>query len=399
MKLKLSVVLIMLITLIIIGNFLSKEIFVKRDDDQLANIETGKENYSTAYFSILFDELDDRVNKGKGYSEYLNTGGFPTGALLAWSESYLMQSYVTMYRATGDVKYLNKLHNHIESVLANRDDKTGQRDYKNELVPNWGTDRYTQKGEWLHFAAHTGMITFPIIEFVHMIRELGIEKDFVMSDIILQQVKQSIEYHNKEWKNNYYVYPEDFYDKENMPLPLSQQAAIARSLLFLYELTGEEKYLNKVSLIAELIKDSLQDNGSGGYIVGTFSGKITNKNKVVDISHATTVIHFAYLAYCNDIIFNKQDMERFTKTIQDLAEANNNHFPKYLDGTGNFDYEVTAGQYAFLAEFNEDIYDSITDLLFDELEIASTAKYMQEDWWGTVMLGLSRIVSYQSSIK
>lgn len=46
--------------------------------------------------SILFNELDSNVNEGKSYSEYLNTGGFPTGALLAWSESYLMQFYAIL---------------------------------------------------------------------------------------------------------------------------------------------------------------------------------------------------------------------------------------------------------------------------------------------------------------
>jgi len=99
---------------------------------------------STAYLCSLFDELNNNVNQGKGYSEYLNTDGFPTGALLAWSESYLVQAYANMYRATGDIKYLDKLHDHIESVLSNRDDKIEKKDYKNELVPCWGTDRNTK---------------------------------------------------------------------------------------------------------------------------------------------------------------------------------------------------------------------------------------------------------------
>lgn len=181
-------------------------------------------------------------------------------------------------------------------------------------------------------------------------------------------------------------------------MPLSQQAVIGRSLILLYKLTNKEEYLDKASSIAKLIKSSLQDNGSGGYIIGIFPGKITDKN-IADISHATTVIHFAYLAYCNDTVFNEQDMRRFTKTIKDLAEANNNHFPKYLNGTGNFDYEVTAGQYAFLAEFDREVYNSIIDLFFNHPKIDQTAKYMQEDWWGTVMLGLSRIAFFQKILK
>ena len=92
-------------------------------------------------------------------------------------------------------------------------------------------------------------------------------------------------------------------------------------------------------------------------------------------------------------------MQEFTETIKELALINGNHFPKYLDGSGNFDYEVVAGQYAFLAEFDKRIYDSIIDLFFNHLKIHQTAKYMQEDWWGTVMLGLSRLALYQSIIE
>ncbi|MEA3432364.1 MAG: hypothetical protein U9R01_06825, partial [candidate division WOR-3 bacterium] len=320
---------------------------------------------------------------------------------LAWSESYLMQAYADMYRATGDIKYLDKLDDHIQSVLANRDDKIGQKDYKGELVPCWGTDRYTRNGEWMHFAVHTGMITYPMLEFVQLARESGIEKYSTVADDVLQQVKESIKYHDREWKADHYVYPEDFY-KKNYIVPINQQAAMGRSLILLYELTGKGEYLNKAESLAKFVKDkAIKEDNAGGYILrGAFEpGKTTPEDKIADISHSTITIHFAYLCYENDIVFRQQDMQKFASTIKKLAETNGNHFPKYLDGTGDFDYEVTAGQYAFLAEFDGEIYDSIMDLFFNHLKIEQTAKYMQEDCWGTIMLGLSRLALYQSNFE
>ncbi|MEA3431782.1 MAG: hypothetical protein U9R01_03755, partial [candidate division WOR-3 bacterium] len=73
------------------------------------SVNDREEYPTTDSLCSLFDELDNKVNNGEGYSKYLNIDGFPTGALLAWSESYLMQAYADMYRATGDIKYLDKL--------------------------------------------------------------------------------------------------------------------------------------------------------------------------------------------------------------------------------------------------------------------------------------------------
>jgi len=350
----------------------------------------------------IFEELDHGVNQGRGYSEYLNTDGFPTGALLAWSESYLMQGYVNMYKATGDVKYLDRLDEHIKRILANRDDKIGLKDYKNELVPAWGTDRYTRDRAWMHFVAHTGMITYPMLEFVLVVREMNLEEHFTATNDVLYQVEEAVNYHNKDWRGVYYVYPEDFY-KADYIVPVSQQAAIGRSLILLYKLTGKNEYLNKVKNLAEFIKNKAieEDKASEKYLLrdAFIPDKTTPEDRIVDVSHATITIHFAYLAYKNDIVFDEEDMQKFTRTIKGLAQADDNHFPKSLDGSGNFDYEVTAGQYVFLAEFDNTIYDSIIDLFFNHLRIDQTAKYMQEDWWGTAMLGLSRLILYKSDFK
>ena len=357
-----------------------------------------KKKCSAAYLYVLFNELDVAVNSGEGYSNYLNADGFPTGALLAWSESYLLQAYANMYRATDKTKYLDKLNNHIKSVISNRDDRIGQKDYRGKLIPAWGTDKYTKNKEWTHYVVHTGMIAYPILDFVQLVKKTNASKYLNDANVFLKAVEESVNYHNKNWKTNHYVYAESLYKKDHI-LAVNRQAAMGRCLILLYKTTGKQEYLKKATLLAEFIKDkSIQIDGSGGYVLTDTFSPIENvpTGRIADISHASLIIHFAYLAYKNDIVFEKTDMQKFAKTIKKLAVDNNNRFPLYLDGTGNFNYEIAAGQYAFLAEYDKDIADSIADLFFKKLRIDLTAKYMQEDWWGQLMLGLSRLALYQN---
>jgi hypothetical protein len=305
-----------------------------------------------------------------------------------------------MYRATGNIKYLDKLHQHIQSVLSNRDDKIGQSNYRNELAPTWGTDRYTKNKERMNYLVHTGLITYPMLDFTELIRKSNIVKYFDAADEILREAEQSVKYHDNEWRKDHYVYPEDFYDKDYI-IPINQQAALGNSLVLLSKLTGKQEYMEKAMSLAKFIKDTSvqKHNNAEGYVLkDTFMpGKVKPDDKIVDISHAALTIHFAYLAYDNGIEFDRKDMERFAKTIKQLACDNDNHFPAYLDGRGDFDREIVAGQYSFLAEFEEEIYDSLIDLFFNHLRISQTAKYLQEDWWGTVMLGLSRLAICQNN--
>lgn len=344
----------------------------------------------------VFDDLDNAVNEGRGYKDFLNPDGFPTGGLLAWSESYLMQGYAEMFRATGDERYLDKLYAHIESVTRNRDDFRGQEDWKGALVPAWGTDRFTEGGEWLHFVVDTGMITYPMLEFVQLVREFKIERLSDEVEAVLARVKEAVDYHDREWALQetgfgLYTFPEDFYSRANYVCPLSQQAAMGRSLLLLWTLTGEEKYRRKATDIAAALRSSFQDGGDGGYIWGVNVGVILDSNPVADISHSTITIHFVDLAYKAGIQFASDDLGKIVATVKRLFKGG--RVADLIDGTGDYTYEITAGQYTFLTPYDCEIWKLCYDLLFEVHRVDLTAKYFQEDWWGTVMLGIARLAN------
>ena len=84
-----------------------------------------------------FDRMDRALNDGNGFKTSL-------GGVLAWGESYIMLAYVEMYQATKDTVYLDKLVDHANHVLNQRDDRRGFRDWSGRSRPVWSVgDQYT----------------------------------------------------------------------------------------------------------------------------------------------------------------------------------------------------------------------------------------------------------------
>jgi hypothetical protein len=81
-----------------------------------------------------FDALDRSYRNGRGNSLANNDQG-----ALAWGESYFLQSYLLMYDATGNRRYLEKFVAHADRVLARRDSARGVTDYRGLSLPAWRT--------------------------------------------------------------------------------------------------------------------------------------------------------------------------------------------------------------------------------------------------------------------
>lgn len=92
---------------------------------------------SVVFDRVLFDRMDQAITKDR--QAKLDGGGG-----LAWGESYTMLAYVEMYRATHDRGYLDKLVDHADYVLQQRNDNRGFRDYSGRIRPAWSVGgKYT----------------------------------------------------------------------------------------------------------------------------------------------------------------------------------------------------------------------------------------------------------------
>ena len=67
-------------------------------------------------FRGSFDALDANLINGNGFSFYINIDGG-----LQANEATVMESYITMYKATKDKHYLDKFIIHAKRVQNNRD--------------------------------------------------------------------------------------------------------------------------------------------------------------------------------------------------------------------------------------------------------------------------------------
>jgi hypothetical protein len=72
-----------------------------------------------ATWRARFDRLDASINGGAGYAASADSGD------LAWSESYLLNAYVSMFQVTGDTAYLDRLVAQADRMLASAADPDG----------------------------------------------------------------------------------------------------------------------------------------------------------------------------------------------------------------------------------------------------------------------------------
>lgn len=95
----------------------------------------------------VFDQLDMSFNGGNGWKEETNDkDSSGLSGKLAWGQAYSLQAYVLMYQTYKDTYYLDKIIDHVDHVLANRDSERGVVDYQGKSHPAWRADHHYTTG-------------------------------------------------------------------------------------------------------------------------------------------------------------------------------------------------------------------------------------------------------------
>lgn len=69
------------------------------------------------------------LNDGESFCDWDNEFG-----VLAWGESYILDSLLDMYEVTGNTTYLEEFIEHADAVIAQGDDNTNRPDYRGFVV-------------------------------------------------------------------------------------------------------------------------------------------------------------------------------------------------------------------------------------------------------------------------
>ncbi|HEX3031701.1 MAG TPA: Ig-like domain-containing protein [Bacillota bacterium] len=292
--------------------------------------------YNAASLEQLFKSVDT-LNGGNWYK-----GSNNESSTLAWGESYVLRSYLEMYRATGNEAYLQKFIDQSNSVLAQRDSVRKVTIYNGKSLPAWrtGPSSGLKTTGFFHHVAETGMIAYPFADFARLVKQTpALAKYQTTADTYLKAAKDAVGVLKADWRESgntgYYVFtPGGTFWADGIPAPFNQYAAIARTELAIYQVSGETEYLNRVTKMAQHMKSNMKYQSSydgyswnywygPGYTGWTAASGLSKNTPsyagykaLEDVSHGAIETDFIYACAKAGIVFNDTDLQRIGNTIK-----------------------------------------------------------------------------------
>lgn len=358
-----------------------------------------------------FEKVDNARNNGEGYSGYTNEDGY-----LAWGESYILESYLTMYEATGDTAWLDKFVAHAKRVVGSTDSARGISDYKGRSLFGWSSQKYSKpqllrpsmpgepSGEYrprVVLWGHTGMIVYPFVKFAEIVDNNNeLQKKYKHdADYFTQAAEQAVKVFNDNWRYSgafgigYYVVDADEPVEWNYNTcrghctePINRDLGMGRVMVGLCVLTSKREYCQKATALATYFKNVLALS-AGRYIWNT------DKTSTEDISHGAVDAGFAFDAYRAWIVFTKEDMERFARTLTMAYDGS--EFSKRVNGTEEDDpvqtFGSASGRWLDFSTVDCGVYRVVYDFMeknyFDDKRRASAQ----------VLPGIANLVKYRDA--
>ena len=326
---------------------------------------------------------------------------------IAWNVSYGISSYLELYELTHDIDYLEKSIDQIEKVLLQRDDIFGRIDYKEESNATWVSEKYSN-GRPYAYVVHSGMICYPMIRLAYMIKNtqqiqlekpsstnnLFVDKTYLeIAQILIHEVEKTVLTHMDQWDPERGVfrfrndkYASRYFGQANEVLPLNQQSAMGRTLLYLSKALGNDKYIEYVTRLAEYLQSHLKNSHNFSYY-----WIYSESNPVVeDISHAALNVSFIYECYINNILFAENDLIKLSNTLRYSVFEFATTTRKTVNGRGEKNkYQLQLGRWLNLAEFDPNVSHLVYGIFkkHDLDNIMGASK-------GSVMYGLSLLIKY-----
>jgi hypothetical protein len=240
------------------------------------------------------------------------------GGEIAWGESYQLSALVELLDATRDPKYAELIIKLSDWIAKSRDDRQGLRDeFRDRIVTAWSSTNYSQ-GKRYAWAVHTGMIVAPMARFAAVVRGDAAlkEKWSKDADRLLRIAEEAVAVHDGDYREGPGAdegYLHSLYLKKH--LPLNMQNALARAWLAIDDATQTPKYRERVTRLAQFLKNRLRAMDDGSYVWAYWPPLEGKVESFEDISHAAINVDFMVLCYEHGIVFTRDDMVRLEKTL------------------------------------------------------------------------------------
>ncbi len=273
----------------------------------------------------------DELFMGHNLDEAVGADLAKLGGDIAWGVAYRMISLNDMFRLTHDPKYLQANLRLINAVMTVRDDRTGTKNFRGQVVPAWTTRNYASRGRTV-FLVHTGMIVYPMLDAIHLAATSAQVPAETKAELekLLPPAMESLHYHDREWRDGpasdegCYVGLDEEQAIEGKPQPANRLSAMGRCLWTAWLITHDSHYRDRARAIGWYIKRRLTIGDDGAYYwpYSLPESPTTQPVKInhsafpgEDTSHATLTVSFPMMLAQNHEVFNDDDMRRFAKTV------------------------------------------------------------------------------------
>jgi len=248
---------------------------------------------------------------------------------IAWGLAYEMMALNDMFRATKDAKYLEANVHCVRAVVAARDDKLGVTLWTGVVAPAWGAEHYAERGRAV-FAVHTGMITYPILDCLFLLKEAPEVKGRLGEEyeVFLRAAEEALAYHNRQWRDGpaagegHYIGMDQENVCEGKPLPGNRLSAMGRALWTSWKLTGNTVHRDRARALGTYIKNRLTLAPDGAYYwpywlpADPVTTPASEKPKSgEDTSHGTLTAELPFMLAAEGEVFTAEDMKRMANTL------------------------------------------------------------------------------------
>ena len=346
---------ILMVNTVLITSLPSKSLVAALENDPGSSVPENSMACEIVDFRALFDQLDQKG--GDWYKNYNNEAGY-----LAFREAYVMQAYLLMYETYRDTCYLEKFIEHADSVLKQRDSVRGVTDYRGLSLPAWrrtnepGTPNpLILDGRYAHLVVETASIAYPFAWFARIVKNdpelCNYERK---ADIYVRAAADAVAVHDDEWRESgeegCYIFRKGSpYWCDGVGVPFNQNLGMARTLLKIWQATGEAKYLDRITRIARHFQEHLTlaadcyvwnywyGHGYNGWSVEQQVSDNTPSyggyKKYEDFRHGAVAADFVVLAYQAGIAFTEDvHIYRFARTLENNLIRGDGGINEFVSG-------------------------------------------------------------------
>lgn len=418
---RLKCLLILLCACIVLGGCSSE--ISETTDIPIENIEILKKDdeklfwFSDEYLYIGSYELVKQYEEAGG-EWYAGTEDIYD---YAWAQCMnVWNSYISLYETSHDIRWLEKLSMQIDETLDKRDIITGQEDRNGYSLPSWSYTTDSQIYKPYHNPVMIGLIVYPMLRFVEVVKDENIkqferEADYYLqasidalsvldaevnkfnSDVISREACQDL------WRERrsdlgvfygYYIghlyYAEDYFKErgyvDDNPLPYNQCLAVTQCFPVLYRILGDTIWKEKTEKAWNWFKETGID-GEGGVIWWYYSEYYNwcrdvaqpirdveqpeNGNDYFEDYEGHYSIDLMFIIEAHKIgIVNNESLKQISKNKMNMGLSQQG-WPRVMNISANEEYNLKAAVYFdyFVQTLNQKEYiDIVFPVLRDEME-------------------------------